>query len=72
MKVRLTEDLDRVVMHGAKPMPLARAKKGTVFEVVYKDSQGVWIKGGGITVPVCLREGEYEVVTDTGTPLRLI
>jgi len=69
-KVRLTCDVERGAQKGIDWITFFSGHANEVYDIMYTDPRGVWMRGKSSQVPVLLRPDEYELVDDGGTPSR--
>lgn len=69
-KVRLTCDVERGARKGIDWITFFSGRANEVYEIMYTDPRGVWVRGKSSQVPVLLRPDEYELLDADGKPER--
>jgi hypothetical protein len=69
-KVRLTCDVERGAQKGIEWITFFSGKTGEVYDIMFTDPQGVWVKGKSSQVPIKLTPEEYAMAEGPEVPTR--
>ena len=69
-RIKLLCDVERGAAKGIQWVTFFSGKTGEVYDVMYTDPRGVWVKAKSSQVPVLLRPDEYEQVEGPDLPTK--
>ncbi|NCO43345.1 MAG: hypothetical protein COZ06_05795 [Armatimonadetes bacterium CG_4_10_14_3_um_filter_66_18] len=69
-KVQLTCDVERGAQKGIDWITFFSGKTGEVYDIMFTDPQGVWVKAKSSQVPIKLTPDEYVQVGGPAVPTR--